>query len=80
MKPDGETIFNSILDRVRKQGAKTESNRAQTAGSITVSHQSMLRMYPKRDPVASSATHAYSIEALLASIDKFKQVLKKQML
>lgn len=40
----------------------------------------MLRMYAKRDPVASSATHAYAIEALTANIDRFKQVLKKQML
>jgi hypothetical protein len=37
-------------------------------------------MYAKRDPVASSATHAYAIEALLANIDKFKQIIKKQVL
>ena len=39
-KRDGESIFYSILDRVRKQGAKSEAatNRAKTAGSINVSH------------------------------------------
>lgn len=81
-KPTGEEIFYSILDRVRKQGAKSEeaSNRAKTAGSISVSHQSMLRMYPKRDPCASAATHAVAVEALNNALDNFKQLLKKQML
>ncbi len=50
----------------------SSANRAKTAGSINISHQSMLRMYPKRDPVASPATHAYAMQALDESIDFFK--------
>lgn len=39
-KPSGEEIYYSILDRVRKQGAKSEAakNRAKTTGSIKISH------------------------------------------
>jgi hypothetical protein len=78
-KPTGEEIFYSILDRVRKQGAKSEeaSNRAKTAGSISVSHQSMLRMYPKRDPCASAATHAFAVESLVNALEQYKTLLKK---
>ena len=83
LKPNGNAIYNSILDRVRKQGgAKSESasKRAKTAGSISVSHQSMLRTYAKRDPAASPATHAYAMEALDRNLDRFKQILKKQVI
>ena len=80
--PDGLTIFYQILDRVRKQGAKSETatSRAKTSGSIKVSHQSLLRMYDKRDPVASAATHACAVDALDRALEAFKQLLKKQML
>lgn len=54
--------------------------RAKTAGSISVSHQSMLRMYPKHDPVASPTTHAIAVDSLERGIDLFKQILKKQMM
>jgi hypothetical protein len=37
---NGETIFNEILDRARKQGAmaSNSANRAKTAGAINISH------------------------------------------
>jgi len=50
----------------------SSANRAKTAGSINISHQSMLRMYPKRDPVSSPATHAYAMQALEDRIEFFK--------
>lgn len=68
---DGASIYFSILDRVRKQGAKSEAaaTRAKTAGSIKMSHQSMLRMYSKRDPTATPAIHAFAVESLEREIE-----------
>ena len=40
----------------------------------------MLRTYAKRDPAASPATHAYAMEALDRNLDRFKQILKKQVI
>ena len=80
---DGEKIFNEILNRARKMGPQTHANdpnRSKTAGSMTVSHQSVLRMYPKREPLIYPATHAFAVEALEEGLEKYKQIIKKLML
>ena len=37
-------------------------------------------MYPKREPLIYPATHAFAVEALEESLNKFKQIMKKLML